>query len=134
MNDGNFKSLLKRGLERHPIPPDTAPWASRRAGGTELKEFDSDAVVESDMPAHRKVEMKTRPTPDPRIQQHQTLTPLDDIAALVQCLTYGEMIELSEAIWKSRSEGAVTEETLPPVLHRWSASHLASAQTSGDMR
>jgi hypothetical protein len=134
MDDGDFRSLLKRGLKRHPIPPDSAPWASRRAVGTELKEFDSHAIVENDMQTHRTAEMETRPTPDPRIQQHHTPTPLDDIAALVQSLTYGEMIELSEAIWKSRSEGAVTAESLPAVLHRWSASHLAAAQTSGDMR
>lgn len=133
MVDAEFRSLLKHGLERDPTPPDFAPWRVRRELGTDLKASDSAAIIENDMQPYRRAEMKTKPTPDLRIQQRQTPTPLDDIAALVQTLTYGEMIELSVAIWKSRSEEAVTEETLPPVLHRWSASHLAAAQSSGEI-
>jgi hypothetical protein len=100
MTDADFRSLLKRGPDRSPKPDDFGLGPSQRGFG-----YDLDAA-----PARR-----------------QTPTPLDDIAALVQTLTYGEMIELSEALWKSRSEGAVTGETLPPLLHRWSASHLAAA-------
>jgi hypothetical protein len=127
MTDGDFRSLLKRGLGRQPTPPDFSLEASRRTVSTEPKAFASPTIIENDTQTRRRAEVNTEPTPYLRIQQHQTPTPLDDIAALVQSLTYGEMIELSEAIWKSRSEVAVTQETLPPVLHRWSANHLATA-------
>jgi hypothetical protein len=133
MADGDFRSLLKRGLERLPTPPDFNLEASRRTVGTEPKAFESPAIIEHDMQTRRRAELKTEQTPYLRIQQHQTPTPLDHIAALLQSLTYGEMIELSQAIWKSRSEVAVTGETLPPVLHRWSANHLAAAQNSREM-
>ena len=53
---------------------------------------------------------------------------LDEIATLVQGLTYGEMIELSEAMWKFRAEGSgVTQENLPELLHRWSKSRSVTA-------
>jgi hypothetical protein len=54
--------------------------------------------------------------------------PLDDIAATVQYLTYGEMIELAETIWKCRQEdAAITLENFPALLHRWSKSRSAVA-------
>jgi hypothetical protein len=72
------------------------------------------------------------------IQNHQTAemsveaalshTLLDEIATLVQGLTYGEMIERSEAMWKCRAEGSgVTQENLPELLHRWSKSRSVTA-------
>jgi hypothetical protein len=48
---------------------------------------------------------------------------LDEIAKAIRTLTYGEMLELAEAMWKVNSRGSeVTESDLPGVLHRWSAS------------
>jgi hypothetical protein len=47
-------------------------------------------------------------------------SPLDDIDNLLRALTYGEMIELAEEMWKARGDGEITLETLPAVLHRWS--------------
>ena len=45
------------------------------------------------------------------------------IATMVRALTYGEMIELAQAIWKIRPEGGgVDQDTLPMLLHRWSTS------------
>ena len=129
MADADFRSLLKRGLERHPTPVGFSFEASRRTVGTELKTFDSPAITGDDIQTHRRDEMRTEPTSYLRAQ-NQAPTPLDDIAALIQTLTYGEMIELANAIWKSRSEGDVTGETLPSVLHRWSANHLAAVQSS----
>lgn len=127
MGDADLRSWLKRGLERHPTPADFSFDETRRTTGTEP----NSPAVEDDMQPYRRAEMRNEPAlylePPP-----QAPTPLDDIAALVQTLTYGEMMELSEAIWNSRSEGGVTGETLPPVLHRWSANHLASAQSSKD--
>jgi hypothetical protein len=51
---------------------------------------------------------------------------LDEIAALVLALTYCEMIELANAIWKAQPEGsAITQDNLAALLHRWSKSHPA---------
>ena len=48
---------------------------------------------------------------------------LDEIARAIRTLTYGEMLELAEAMWKVNSRGSeITESDLPGVLHRWSAS------------
>jgi len=53
--------------------------------------------------------------------------PLDEIATLIQSLTYGEMMELSETIWRSQPEGSpVTQEDLPALLHRWAVSRAAT--------
>jgi hypothetical protein len=50
---------------------------------------------------------------------------LDSIAALVTALTYGEMIEMADAIWTMQPDGAtLTQETLPALLHRWSKARL----------
>jgi hypothetical protein len=46
-------------------------------------------------------------------------TKLDAIATLVKALTYGEMMELAEALWKVKGEGEVTQDSLPGMLHRW---------------
>jgi hypothetical protein len=48
---------------------------------------------------------------------------VDEIAKAIRTLTYGEMLELAEAMWKVNSRGSeITESDLPGVLHRWSAS------------
>ncbi len=44
-------------------------------------------------------------------------TPLDDIAALILSLTYGEMLELAKGLAQG---GEITETTLPAVLWKWS--------------
>ena len=46
---------------------------------------------------------------------------LEELAAMLRSLTYGEMMELSAAIWKVRPEGAteISLEALPSTLHRW---------------
>jgi hypothetical protein len=48
---------------------------------------------------------------------------LDEIAEALRTLTYGEMLELAESMWKVNSHRSeITESDLPGVLHRWSAS------------
>jgi hypothetical protein len=48
---------------------------------------------------------------------------LDEIAEALRTLTYGEMLELAESMWKVNSEGSeITESDLPNVLYRWSKS------------
>src|SRR5436305_6788909 len=49
--------------------------------------------------------------------------PIDEIAALVRALTYGDMMALAEEIWNAQPEGLnIAKDTLPSVLHRWSTS------------
>jgi hypothetical protein len=65
-----------------------------------------------------------------RLQEQLDRQPLDEIAMLVRALTYGEMIELAEGMWKVQPEGsAVTQDNLPALLHRWSQSRTVPAQT-----
>jgi hypothetical protein len=48
---------------------------------------------------------------------------LDEIAKVIRTLTYGEILELAESVWKVNSHGSdISESDLPDVLHRWSAS------------
>jgi hypothetical protein len=47
--------------------------------------------------------------------------PLNEIAALMRALTYGEMMELSETLWNANAEGApLNKDAMPGLLHRWS--------------
>jgi hypothetical protein len=63
-----------------------------------------------------------------RLQEQLDRQPLDEIAMLVRALTYGEMIELAEGMWKVQAGGsAVTQENLPSLLHRWSQSRTLAA-------
>jgi hypothetical protein len=59
---------------------------------------------------------------------------LDEIAALVRSLTYGEMMQLAQAIWKIRPEdaGTVDQTTLPVMLHRWSTASSADGEPEDD--
>jgi hypothetical protein len=64
-----------------------------------------------------------------RLQETLDRQPLDEIAMLVRALTYGEMIELAEGMWKVQPDGsAVTQENLPALLHRWSQSRTVPAE------
>jgi hypothetical protein len=48
---------------------------------------------------------------------------LDEIAKAIRALTYAEMLELAESMWKVNSHGSeIAEADLPSVWHRWSAS------------
>ncbi len=63
-----------------------------------------------------------------RLQEQLDRQPLDEIAMLMRALTYGEMIELAEGMWKIQPDGAaVTQENLPALLHRWSQSRTVPA-------
>jgi hypothetical protein len=55
---------------------------------------------------------------------------LNEIATLVRALTYGEMMELAQAIWKIRPQGTVTvdQNSLPMMLHLWSTSSSPDAE------
>ena len=62
-----------------------------------------------------------------KLQEQLLRRPLDEMATLIRGLTYGEMIELSEAIWRTQPEGVpITQENLPALLHRWSKTQSAA--------
>lgn len=48
--------------------------------------------------------------------------PLDEIAAILRSLTYGDMMELVTEMWQHRKDADITATTLPAVMHRWAAS------------
>jgi hypothetical protein len=51
---------------------------------------------------------------------------LDEIAALIRALTYGEMIELAEGLCNAAVQGSeISKDNLPGLLHRWSTSRTA---------
>jgi hypothetical protein len=123
------RPLLRRVLERRPIPDDYRPRETHRVPGVELDAPDSHAMNEIDTTSHREAEMRMGRYIDLRkLGERVPRRPLDEIASLVQGLTYGEMMELAEVLWKVQPEGsAVTQENLPELLHRWSKSHSATA-------
>ena len=49
---------------------------------------------------------------------------VEEIAALIRNLTYGDMIALAEGLWSARPEGAdILKDNLPSLLYRWSTCH-----------
>jgi hypothetical protein len=56
---------------------------------------------------------------------------LKEIATLVRSLTYGEMMELTQAIWNVRPEGMIDQQSLPMRLHLWSKSAQLDGEPSG---
>ena len=118
---------LPRILERRRAPAAFQLEATHGEGASEVEASDSPAN-EADMRGHRGDKTNTEATLSLREVKRQPPNPLDDIATVIQGLTYGEMIELSEAMWKNRPNGsAVTLENLPELLHRWSTFHSAAA-------
>jgi hypothetical protein len=57
-----------------------------------------------------------------RFEDELNRSRLDEIATLVRALTYGEMMELAQAIWKIRPDGTIDQQSLPMMLHLWSTS------------
>jgi hypothetical protein len=114
--------------ERRPRPEDYRSGASARTRPADRPEVESPAMNEPDAPFDRTDEMTAGTAVNLRkLQEHLSRKPLDEIAILVHSLTYGEMIELCEAIWRSQPEGSdITQENLPALLHRWSKSRPAA--------
>jgi hypothetical protein len=112
-------------IERRPISDDYRPPRWRDG---ERESPDIPAMIEVDTSSHRSAEMNTGTAVNLRkLQEQLTRRPLDEIATLVQGLTYGEMIEFAEAVWKAQPEGsAITQENLSLLLHRWSKSRSAA--------
>ncbi len=116
--------ILRRSLTdnfrsgRDGVEPVRHPAAVDGAGS----EFDMNNRYEVAMNSGTNVNLR-------RLQEQLDRQPLDEIAMLVRALTYGEMIELAEGMWKVQPEGAaVTQENLPSLLHRWSQSRTVPTQ------
>jgi len=136
MVEGEFPKRLQlpRILERRRAPAVFQLEATHGDGASEVEASDSPAN-EADMRGHRGDKTNTEATLSLREVKRQPPNPLDDIATVIQGLTYGEMIELSEAMWKNRPNGsAVTLENLPELLHRWSTFHSAAAHNGAPTR
>ena len=61
-----------------------------------------------------------------KLEEQLVRRPLDEIAALMRGLTYGEMIGLAEELWNAQTQGSeISKENLAEWLHRWSTSRTA---------
>src|SRR5258707_566049 len=133
MAEGEFSKRLQlpRILERHRAPAAFQLEATHRESGGEIEASDS-PTNEVNPGGHGGGETNTEETLSLREEKQQPPLPLDEIATVIQSLTYGEMIELSEAMWKNRPKGsAVMLEKLPEMIHRWATSHSASTRNRG---
>jgi hypothetical protein len=106
----NYRSGREAEPVQHAVPDDGAETG-----------FDMNNHYEAAMNSGTNINMR-------RLQEQLDRQPLDEIAMLVRALTYGEMIELAEGMWKVQPDGAaVTQENLPALLHRWSQSRTVPA-------
>ena len=123
---------VTRDVERRPRPGDYRPGIPARPQSHEWAVPDGSAMNEIDVPPDRSGAMDTGTAINLRkLQEQLSRKPLDEIATLVCGLTYGEMIELSEAIWRAQPEGStITLENFPALLHRWSKSRPAGSDIS----
>jgi hypothetical protein len=112
-----------------PYPPTLAGEGREGVGPVRQAASDDGARNRFDLRDHYEVAMNTGTNVNLRkLQEQLDRQPLDEIAMLVQALTYGEMIELAEGMWKVQPDGsAVTQENLPALLHRWSKSRSLPA-------
>jgi hypothetical protein len=142
----SFPDLLAIEVERDVVEadfpkrlaaPEDTDWpaltdyrSERNGAGTVRQAVSEDGVRNRfDVRNHHEVAMNTGTNVNLRkLQEQLDRQPLDEIAMLVQALTYGEMIELAEGMWKVQPDGAaVTQENLPALLHRWSKSRSLPA-------
>jgi hypothetical protein len=125
---------LPRGPDRLPTPADFRSGAGHRVRVAELEAPDNPVPNEVGMPSDRRAEANTEATRNQwELQQQPTQKALDEVATLIQSLTYGEMMELSETMWKGQPEGSpVTQENLPALLHRWAISRSVTAHDASE--
>jgi len=128
------KPQKPHGLDWRPVVSDYRAKAGR-SGAAEIEASD---LVAGDARAETRSDQRTAPDENEdamvspinlrKFQEQLNRNRLDEIAALVLALTYGEMIEMANAIWETQPEGsAITQDNLPALLHRWSKSRSAVA-------
>jgi hypothetical protein len=113
---------FQRDIDRRPIIEDYRLGLAQRVRVAERDGPESLATNELEAPIYRPAETDNTMTVNLRkLEEQLNHKPLEEIAVLVHGLTYGEMIELAEAIWKLQPDGVtITQENLPALLHRWS--------------
>lgn len=124
------RTPMPRELDTRPIASDYRPKRMRLLGrGRVEDESYYDDELHDDGYSHTSLEISDDVSVDrredelrrPRLELARNR--LNEIATLVRSLTYGEMIELAQAIWKIRPEGEeVDQRNLPVMLHLWSTS------------
>jgi hypothetical protein len=134
---GVERDVAEAEFPKRPPTPEETDWrpltdyrSERNGAGTARLATSEDGVRNRfDVRNHHEVAMNTGTNVNLRkLQEQLDRQPLDEIAMLVQALTYGEMIELAEGMWKVQPDGAaVTQENLPALLHRWSKSRSLPA-------
>lgn len=127
------RSAMPREVDMRPIPDDYRPRRLRIHAITEVDGSEADGetyypdeTAEDETGEQDYSEGTTEISSQVNLQKLEyelSRNPLDEIATMMRSLTYGEMMELAEAIWKIRPEGAsVSQDSLPMLLHRWSTS------------
>jgi hypothetical protein len=128
MADVIFPKRAPRELDSRPIASDYRPKRMRLlgTGGVESESYYDDELHDQDysqapLEISEEVSVARRESELPRLEFARNR--LNEIATLMRSLTYGEMIELAQAIWKIRPEGEdVSQSNLPMMLHLWSTS------------
>ncbi len=120
-----------RELDTRPIPNDYRPRQLRApSAGTEDESYFGDEPSGQDYAGGsiemQSVDIRGMELPGQislrKLEEDLNRNRLNEIASLVRTLTYGEMIEFAQAIWKIRPEGDIDENSLPMILHLWSTS------------
>jgi len=117
------QAAMPREIDTRPIPDDYRPRKVRIHAISEIdgEDYQSDELHEQNY-SEASIEISSQVNLQ-KLEHELTRNPLNEIATMVRALTYGEMIELAQAIWKIRPEGeGVNQDSLPMLLHRWSTS------------
>jgi hypothetical protein len=112
-----------RELDTRPIPDDYRPKnvRMRDSGDEDAEHYQADEFHEQSY-SEDSTEVASQVNLH-KLEHELSRNPLNEIATMMRALTYGEMMELAEAIWKIRPEGeGVDQDSLPMLLHRWSTS------------
>ena len=112
-----------RGPLRQPVDRATSDQGRPARGEPALPEDPRDVAVDTLPLPDEKEDAMVSPISLRKFQEQLDRNCLDEIALLLLALSYGEMIELADAIWSAQPEGtAITKDSLPTLLHRWSKS------------
>jgi hypothetical protein len=118
------KPQKSHGLDWRPVVNDYRAKAGR-SGTTEIEPGDLTATEPRTAPEDTE-DATASPINLRKFQEQLNRNRLDEIASLVLALTYGEMIDMANAIWEVQPEGAaITKDNLPALLYRWSKSRSA---------
>jgi hypothetical protein len=110
-----------RERDTRPAPSDYRPKQLRAVGAADNDGYYGDEPLDAGINLHK-------------LEDELTRNRLNEIATLVRSLTYGEMMELAQAIWKIRPEGAIDKQSLPMMLHLWSTSPVGTVDAGTESK